>query len=417
MLTINNNDLLSHKELLLPNNREIKVTGTIDDLHILFLKQIYADVVDLSSAIDCTKDVDTKSFKGIKRIILPDNTTELCDFAFSFCPSLCSIYLSKSISNIGEQPFCYCNNLSSIEVDEQNEFFSSKDGVLFDKEKKKLIRCPEGQFSVYSVPEGVEEICEYAFYGCNGLIKIVLPQSLKRIGKCAFQQCEDLQVITIPDNVELINECTFFGCVKLKDITLPKNLKRIDSEAFYGCAMLEKIEFPKAVKHIDNPFNRCVNLSSISVEDGGDTFSSNDGVVYNKQEACLSLSPTQKSQHKVADGTKQIGRSAFELTTIENITIADSVTKICERAFRACYYLKEIVLPKNIKEIEDRAFDSCTNLTALTSLAVVPPKAHEFSFTFVPLDDAVLSVPSEAVDSYKSDPNWSKFKTILPLKQ
>ncbi|MBR6105026.1 MAG: leucine-rich repeat protein [Paludibacteraceae bacterium] len=416
MLIIDQKELLNHKELLLPNDKDVKITGTINDRHLLFLKQIYAQVLDLSNMAFDIADADSKSFKGIKRIIISEYASELPDFAFSFSPALQSVYISKNISKIGEQPFCYCNNLSAIEVDGQNNYFSSIDGVLFNKDKKRLIRCPEGQFGVYTVPDGVEEIFEYAFYGCNGLNEIKLPASLKKIGKFAFQQCEGLHTITIPDGVTTLEECTFFGCINLQNVHVSKQLSVLGKEAFYGCVKLEAVSLPNTVREIQSPFVRCFSLSSISIDEGGDTLFTNDDIIYNKKEACLALSPTVKNSHQVLDGTKAIGRSAFESTSIADIRLANSVTTICERAFRGCYFLKEIVLPENIVELEDRAFDSCTYMTKITSLATTPPKIQKYSFCFVPLDDAVLYVPAVAVDSYRADPLWNMFKNIQPIE-
>lgn len=415
MKTINATELRKQQSLLTPNNTDLKITGIVNNDDILFIKQIYANTVDFSDITDFSSEIDSKSLKGIKRIILPKMATAIRDFALSFSPALEYIYIAKNISSIGEQLFCYCNNLTTIEVDKDNQYFSSQDGVLFDKAKKTLIRCPEGIINNYTVPDGVEKIADYAFYGCNGLKHISFPNTVKSIGKCAFQQCEGLEHIEIPESVEIINESTFFGCKNLKDITTPKKLSEIDNEAFYGCVMLKEINLPNTVKKISNAFERCFNLSSINIEDGGCTLYSIDGVVYNKENNKVILSPNLKLKHAIINGTESIGECAFESTSIECIEIAESVTSIEARAFRGCYNLKEIRLPKNLKHIDDRAFDSCTNLTAIYSSAITPPMTDVFSFCFLPFDDATLYVPKDAVEKYKSAANWNNFKTIIPL--
>ena len=61
----------------------------------------------------------------------------------------------------------------------------------------------------FTVPEGVTEIANGAFYGCGALKKISLPQTLVKIGKKAFENCRELVEITIPQSVELIDEYAF----------------------------------------------------------------------------------------------------------------------------------------------------------------------------------------------------------------
>ena len=145
MLIIDPKELLNYKELLLPNNKEVKITGTINDQHLIFLKQIYAQVLDLSNMAFDIANADSKSFKGVKRIIISEYATELPDFAFSFSPALQSVFIPKSTSKIGEQPFCYCNNLSTIEVDSQSNYFSSKTKKGLSAVRKGYLaftRCP-----------------------------------------------------------------------------------------------------------------------------------------------------------------------------------------------------------------------------------------------------------------------------------
>ena len=75
------------------------------------------------------------------------------------------------------------------------------------------------------VPEGVQEIGENAFSGCNFLSGINLPKTLKRIGKNAFYSCRKFRNITIPDGVEKIEAESFYGC-GMKKVLIPNNVKK-----------------------------------------------------------------------------------------------------------------------------------------------------------------------------------------------
>ena len=102
-------------------------------------------------------------------------------------------------------------------------------GVLYSKNGKKLLQyglddiTEEREFGElhrqslkrYKVPEGVEIICDEAFYNCESLEEIILPSSLKKIGNMAFGYCENLESIEIPEGIKKIEHSTFCGCSSL----------------------------------------------------------------------------------------------------------------------------------------------------------------------------------------------------------
>ena len=111
------------------------------------------------------------------------------DWAFCDCSSLESIVIPEGVTSIGNSAFNGCSSLSSINVSENNEIYSSIDGVLFSKDKKELIIYPAGKGNVYEIPEGVTSIGYSAFNGCSSLESIVIPESVTSIGDWAFCDC------------------------------------------------------------------------------------------------------------------------------------------------------------------------------------------------------------------------------------
>lgn len=114
-----------------------------------------------------------------------------------------------------------------IIVSEANENFCSEDGILFSKDKKRLICYPCGkQGATYAVPNGVDCIGAYAFQ-CNQYLESVsLPASVKTIDWRAFSFCEKLESIILSEGLEVIDEDAFEFC-SIKHLTLPKSLKKI----------------------------------------------------------------------------------------------------------------------------------------------------------------------------------------------
>lgn len=94
-----------------------------------------------------------------------------------------------------------CSNLTKVEVDEKNPYFKSVDGVLYSKDEKTLVLCPQGKQGVFVVPDGVECVDYYAFFDCDKLTDIRLPWSLTNVRRSAFAECDGLTTLSTPYNV------------------------------------------------------------------------------------------------------------------------------------------------------------------------------------------------------------------------
>ena len=68
-----------------------------------------------------------------------------------------------------------CNNLTSIEVYPDNLKFASDDGVLYNKEKTELIKYPNGRQGDYLIPETVITLGEDPFRYSLRLTSITKP--------------------------------------------------------------------------------------------------------------------------------------------------------------------------------------------------------------------------------------------------
>jgi hypothetical protein len=129
-------------------------------------------------------------------------------------------------------------------VEENNQNYCSEDGVLFNKDKTKIIRYPEGKHgSQYVIPNSVTSIGDYAFWMCSSLTSIEIPSSVTSIEDAAFRECSKLTSIEIPSSVTSIEMWTFLDCSSLTSIEIPSSVTSIGNSAFSSCSKLTTINY------------------------------------------------------------------------------------------------------------------------------------------------------------------------------
>ncbi|MBO7253810.1 MAG: leucine-rich repeat domain-containing protein, partial [Clostridia bacterium] len=186
---------------------------------------------------------------ALTNITIPENVLSIESRAFD-SSGLSSVFIGKHVSFIGKSAFGNCEFLASITVDENNLYYSSKNGVLFNKDKTVLLAYPSGKTnSSYAISSSVTEIGESAFSNCKNLKAVILNDGLKTINGNAFYGCEGLTDISIPDSVEILGDSAFGFCTSLRNVNLGKGLKSIGSYAF-AFAWIKSVKIPPSVVQI-----------------------------------------------------------------------------------------------------------------------------------------------------------------------
>ena len=189
-----------------------------------------------------------------------------------------------------------------------------------------------------------------------------------------------------------IKDCkeTASGPLAIPSIYEGKPVNSIGDWAFYACTKLTRVTIPDSVTGIGYAaFSKCVRLKSIDVGEGNTEYSSEDGVLFDKNKTVLIHFPAGRGGHyTIPDGVTSIGDHAFiQCARLTSVTIPDSVTSIGALAFRDCYGLKSVRIPDSITKIKMGAFSDCSNLTSIIFEGNAP-----FSFSV----DAFSSVPKDA---------------------
>jgi len=162
--------------------------------------------------------IGNSAFKStaLSIINLPETVISLDYYSFSGCNISKSINIPSSVNSIAETTFLDFNGL--INVDIKNSYYSSEEGVLFDKAKTTLLQCPRSKSGSYIVPTSVKNIGVNSFGDCNLLTSITLTSNVQNIWRGGFVGCNGLTSFSIPSSVKSIDSYTFFYCSSLKSI-------------------------------------------------------------------------------------------------------------------------------------------------------------------------------------------------------
>lgn len=257
----------------------------------------------------------------------------------------------------------------------------------------------QGDIKKVVFDDGVTSICDEAF-GAFSIEVIEFADSIKTIGNDAFYSTH-IKELNLPSELISIGQWAFDNCQELKNVIAKDKLQEIKSGAFSNCSSLTAFNVPKSVTSISlNAFSNCTSLSAINVDSENLTYSSVDGVLYNKEKTELILyidRPDRKTFNVLASVEKigyttlancqnlnaitvEVGNKNFYSEngilfdknnviytypagkTDTNYIIPDKVYNIGNYAFKGCKNLKEITLNNHIQKIGNGAFSNCISI-------------------------------------------------------
>ena len=282
--------------------------------------------------------------------------------------NIASVSVPASVTSIGSQVFAVCFNLTAITVDPQNRFYSSRDGVLFDKSQSTLLQYPEGLAGSYTVPGSVTTIATGALAECGGLTSVSIPGSVSTLLDLAICSCPNLGSVTIAGNVTSLPNDLFVGCGSLTNVSFQGNAPTVappiysgSPPIFYGLTNVTAYYLP-GMTGWSNTFAGIPAVQLAATASAEFDFTTNAGAISITGYNCaggLVIIPSAINGLPVA----AIGANAFAFcTNLTGVAIPGSVTNIAGGAFEFCTGLSDLIILPGAASIGDGAFVGCFNL-------------------------------------------------------
>ena len=257
---------------------------------------------------------------GFQTLVVPEGVERINNGALSYMMGVQTIYLPGTVRTIETSALNGNADLKEFIVDEANQNFCVRDGALYSKDGKTLIKYAGGKGTEWTIPEGTTMIAEDAFTSA------------------------DLEILRIGEGLEILSNYAIASCYRLGELYLPASLQEIEESAF--------------------PY---VPLQKVEVAEGSAHFEADGYALYQTNGAeLIRFYNNEATSYAIRPGTKRIWPGAFaDKDKLESVTIPRGVTTIEENTFGSCYSLSSVQLPITLQEIKQNAFANCLSLQRL----------------------------------------------------
>lgn len=277
---------------------------------------------------------------SLSGITIPSSVRQIKRECFLFATGPSTITIPASVAVIEPLAFA-ANNLTTINVDEDNPYFMSMDKMLFSKDTTTLVECLKTKSGAVTMPQCTRHLAATAFAYCHNITGVTLPEGLESIGDWAFVDNQRLNNIVIPSTVTHIAPSPFVNCPALSNLSMAEGNTHyyMDGMMIYTAGGDSLVSCHKSADSVFLP-------STLRYVNG---FGGNSDVKY----------------VHVPDGVTTIGNEAFNGSSLVSIDLPSHLHFIDEWAFYYCTSLTRVGMPATLDTMGEGCFHSCSRLASV----------------------------------------------------
>ena len=268
-----------------------------------------------------TEELEDEGYYGqvyFESITIPKSVKKICAGAFYYEKYLYenwlpvtnfSVYIEDLTAWCGiEFEDLQANPLNRYYVEDMRAFVDTNVGAInhFYLKGKLFTR----EITKLDIPDGVTEVKDYAFAGCQSIVSAELPETVTHLGECAFIEC-----------------------YSLKTLSLPKSLETVGGQMYTYNHCAEKVDFQGSIKDwckIEFTFVGYVGAMRFG-------------------------------------RTLLMGADLYiQGNLIENLVVPETITTLKDCTFMGCKSIKTVTISASVTSIERQVFAGCENLQTIT---------------------------------------------------
>ena len=401
-------------EITLPQNLKTVEKYAFDFESV---ETVYYNCIDCNIEVSGETDIEgvyASPFRNgnVKNIVIGENVEKIPDFLFCSLPGLEDVYIHSGITSLGKGAFAFSGvksvtGLEGMEEIEDYAFYGCENLTEFDMSKLKVTDIGYYAFAnsgleSFKGSDLLESIGDGCFENCANLAQVNLGGKIMLIGSNAFANCASLTEIIIPDSVKDIGAKAFYGDTALQSVEMSDNVIYVADECFNGCTALASFTWNADSKLIGRlAFANCAALSEfnfVNVEKLYDNSFLNSGV------ADVQLG--EASNEAVSELEEIETQSFMDCDNLATVGIGGNVETIKTQAFANCENLETAFISDSVTEIAADAFDGCDKLTIYCT-----ENSYAYSYAKeqgIPVSTLVIApIPNQTYTGSKIEPEIS----------